>query len=68
MYHVVHDGLVHGSELCALDRQDVIKTASSFILHIHKSKSNKSGPRKEVIIPNYGQGSAYHVLDTFLTQ
>ena len=62
---VAHNGLLRGSELCKLNRNDVFRTATGFSVHVHKSKANKGGPREVVVYPNF-EGSAASVLDKHL--
>ena len=64
---VAHNGLLRGTELCLINRQDVHRTASGFSVYIHKSKSNKQGHREEVVYPHF-DGTAASVIDLHLSR
>jgi integrase len=66
MSMLAHDGLLRGGELCFLNRQDVVEYEGGFILHIHKSKANKTGCRETVVIPNRDPAGAAHLIKAHL--
>ena len=74
MFTLAHDGLLRGSELCNLklaDLQWTTREQTAFVLLIHKSKCNKTGPPEEIYLQQYAAPHglcAASVLREYLAQ
>lgn len=62
---VAHNGLMRGSEICKLRYGDILYTTADCTratAFMHKTKANKTGPREEALLRDFGPCSALPFL------